>query len=273
VIIPTRDAARTLELTLTALDRQTRRAERIVIVDSDSKDATRDIASRHNIAMFISTSGRENAAQARNLGVSASREDYLFFVDADQEASPTLIEDCATRLDAGSDAVVVGETTTGAGFVAKMRQWERSRTQAEPSLVFARAVRRTSFEGLGGFDSDMTGFEDLDFQARITEAGYKIGVSPERFIHHEEWIDFASYMRKRLRYMSDWPRFREKHPRTADQIGSPLSRMTLYVANLRGPSDLFWLAAAASTRIVEISFARSARLRSRSHRTRPVLQR
>lgn len=63
-------------------------ADEIVVVDSGSTDATREIAARHG-AVVITESWRGFGAQ-KNFAVSCARHDWVFCIDADEQVSDTL---------------------------------------------------------------------------------------------------------------------------------------------------------------------------------------
>lgn len=51
---------------------------------------------------------------------------------------------------------------------------------------FCMAIRRQTFEDLGGFDEEFKGggFEDQDFCLRAYQAGWKVVINPRVYIHH-----------------------------------------------------------------------------------------
>lgn len=258
VVIPTRNAAPTLDQALRAMTAQTREPDRIIVVDGNSTDGTQDIAAKYHVELISEGPGRRTAGLARNIGAAVSEEDFLLFMDADQTADSTVVEECARLVEAGYDAIVLPESTAGHGFLGKWRSWERVRIQREPTLVFARAIRRVTFEQVGRFDPEMVGFEDLDLQARLIEAGCRMASASAHVIHHEELLDFATYLRKRKRYMSSWSRFREKHPALFARLSSPTSRLKLYLVDIQGPSDVFWFIISSAMGVLELSLRDSA---------------
>lgn len=83
-VIITLNAAATLERCL----RSVAFADEIVVVDSGSTDATREIAVRHG-AVVITESWRGFGAQ-KNFAVGCARHDWVFCIDADEQVSETL---------------------------------------------------------------------------------------------------------------------------------------------------------------------------------------
>ncbi|HSS80518.1 MAG TPA: glycosyltransferase family 2 protein [Gaiellaceae bacterium] len=87
VVIPARDAARTLGSVLTALAEQQASPTEVIVVDDGSTDETAAIAADHG-ARVLSTGGGRFAGGARNAGWDAARGDVVVFLDADVVPAP-----------------------------------------------------------------------------------------------------------------------------------------------------------------------------------------
>ena len=88
VVIPARNAARTLDAQLQALAAQRFPAEwEVLVSDNGSTDATRAVAvewaGRIPLLRVIDASARPGASAARNLGAAAAHGELLLFCDAD----------------------------------------------------------------------------------------------------------------------------------------------------------------------------------------------
>src|SRR5712691_8291516 len=91
VVIPTRNAARTLDACLRSVRSQTYGRVELVVVDNHSSDRTPEIARQY--ADVFETYGPERSAQ-RNYGARISSGDYVMFIDADMTLGPKLIDEC-----------------------------------------------------------------------------------------------------------------------------------------------------------------------------------
>jgi glycosyltransferase involved in cell wall biosynthesis len=87
VVIPARDAARTLARVLDALAAQDPKPDEVIVVDDGSTDGTARIAEEHG-ARVVGTAGRAYAGGARNAGWAAARSDLVVFLDADVVPEP-----------------------------------------------------------------------------------------------------------------------------------------------------------------------------------------
>lgn len=89
VVIPVRDDARLLEVCLSALARQTRKADEIVIVDNGSSDDTAAVAERFG-ARVVSEPIR-GIPRASAAGYDAATGDIIARLDADSRPGPDWI--------------------------------------------------------------------------------------------------------------------------------------------------------------------------------------
>lgn len=92
IVIPTRDKAPRLRLTLACLDRQQDAPPmEVVLVDDGSRDDTAQVAAAAGLPLRVVTGHGDGRAAARNLGASHSRAPYLVFLDDDIMVSPRFV--------------------------------------------------------------------------------------------------------------------------------------------------------------------------------------
>jgi len=176
-IVTCRDLGRFLDEALASVERQTRPAAEIVVVDDQSDDIhTRQVLARiaHGGTRVVLGDGR-GASAARNLGGAGTTADYLVWLDADDVFEPQYFEKAAERLD--NDEGLDFVSCAMRAFGDASYRW----TPAEPSLVAAIAtgavphastmMRRTLWLRTGGFDESLPTFELLDFWASALESG------------------------------------------------------------------------------------------------------
>jgi glycosyltransferase involved in cell wall biosynthesis len=87
VVIPARDAARTLGRVLDSLAAQKPAPSEVIVVDDGSTDATASMAAERG-ARVLSTGGGRFAGGARNDGWDEARGDAVVFLDADVVPAP-----------------------------------------------------------------------------------------------------------------------------------------------------------------------------------------
>ncbi len=183
VVIPTRNSAATLESTLLSLISQQRVAMRVVAVDSESADATREICRRWAVPTLFSPPG--NMYRAINEGMRALADcAWLGYLNSDDLVYP---DGYARLIDHGERRGV--EIAYGNGdFVDEAGAFIFSQASFGPAIVRrqlaagtmpfvqpAAVFRRTVFDRLRGFDERFAYIADYDFFARAASAGFRFG--------------------------------------------------------------------------------------------------
>ena len=130
-----------------------------VVVDDASPDDTaervRDFAATSPLAvLLLRQPANGGAAAARNLGVAATRSEFLFHLDADDEFLPDHIAACLAALRADPD---LGWVKTRVELSDPVHPgWQAA---IEGSLPINLALRRACHQLIGGFEDPLK--EDL----------------------------------------------------------------------------------------------------------------
>ena len=129
IVLPTKNSGATLEACLKSIRCQSYDNIEIIVVDGQSTDATVKIAADYRCAIFQfdprAPRGSFDAPQRRNYGASHSTGQYIYFVDADMELTPTVVGDAIALCREGYDAVIVREDSFGVGVWARAKTLER----------------------------------------------------------------------------------------------------------------------------------------------------
>lgn len=204
VVVPTKNAARTLRACLESIVGQSVRCG-LVVVDCGSGDDSKAIAS--SFADLV-LNAAPNPSLQRNVGARALPADVIGFVDADMVVGESVVEQALEQLAAGADAVVVPERSFGDNYWAKVRAFERS--MYLETLEWPRFFSRDLFEALGGYDEDLIAMEDTDLGLRASTRA-RVGRTPDLLLHDEGALTFLSACRKKARYATGIAAFRRKH--------------------------------------------------------------
>ncbi|MBS7649372.1 glycosyltransferase [Candidatus Bathyarchaeota archaeon] len=229
VIVPTRNSAKTLEVCLISIKRQTYPNIELIIVDNYSKDETPKIARRYTNLVF--TKGPERNIQ-RLLGASIAKGKYLLFIDSDMELPPTLIESAVKKCEyEGFDAVILPEVSLGSGFWADCRKLEKLCYLNDPYMEYAnRFMKAKVYHAVGGYNPAFIGADDVDIHERIKNAGYRITRIQDTIKHHEV-TSLIGLLRKSYVYGQDIPFFVAKYPKTGLKVYFPIR--TAYLRNMK----------------------------------------
>ena len=204
VVVPARNAAPMLPLSLTALLRSdlAREEWELIVIDDASTDATAQIAREYaDVVVELPTPRPLGPAYARNRGCDVARGEIIAFVDADvcvhADSLRRFIE--AFRAD-GSIGAVFGSYDAHPpepGLVSQYRNLlhhhvhQRSGGDAETFWAGCGAVRRSVFLDAGMFDDwhyPRPQIEDIELGARIRALGHRILLRPDiQATHCKRW--------------------------------------------------------------------------------------
>ncbi len=230
VIIPTRNAAGTIELCLNSIMSQSYKNIEVIIVDNYSQDSTRAIAEKSSAEIFLK--GPERSAQL-NFGAEKAKGKYLYRVDADFILQNNVIKEAVAQCENGDfDAVTIHNTSDPTiSFWSKVRKLERDCYRNDEVNVAARFWRKDVFFKVGGFDEDLIAGDDYDLHNRIFRAGFKIGRIRSEEIHIGEPSSLREVISKHFFYGKNIARFIQKNPKDAMLQLSPLRKS--YFTNIR----------------------------------------
>jgi glycosyltransferase involved in cell wall biosynthesis len=204
IVVPTKNAGRTLRACLESVVRQSVRCG-LVVVDCGSVDDSQVIAS--GFADLVLSAAPSPALQ-RNIGARALAADIVGFVDADMVVGERVVEQAIEQIAAGAGSVVVPERSFGEGYWAKVRTFERSMYLG--NLEWARFFTYELFEALGGYDEGLTAMEDTDLGIRASSRA-RVGRTSDVFLHDEGALTFLGGCRKKAGYATGINAFRRKH--------------------------------------------------------------
>jgi glycosyltransferase involved in cell wall biosynthesis len=201
VIIPAYNSAATLDLAIESAAAQTIPPAEIIVVDDGSTDDTAAVASRHSPLVRLIRQANAGAGAARNTGVRASSGEWIAFLDADDTWLPEKLERQLTMTVDPAVGVIHARGPLARypapPYVTFENLWEHNLIMCS-SVV----VRRTAFEGVGGFDESLkTGCEDHNLWLRLAAAGWKIATCPEDLAHYTPAPGSASQDHERCAQM------------------------------------------------------------------------
>jgi len=199
VIITTKNEEKNIENCLKSIKEQMYPQDQIeiIVVDNQSIDKTKEIASRYTDKVF--DKGPERSAQ-RNFGVEQSTGEYFLYLDADMILNKELIKDCVEKVKKNSEisALYISEIVMGKKFWSKVRRFERSFYDGTV-IDCARFIKKESFRAVGGFDESLTGPEDWDLDKKLRNIG-KTDLVKTPIYHNEAEFEMKKYLDKKGYY-------------------------------------------------------------------------
>ena len=212
-----------------SVERQTRPASEIVVVDDGSTDIyTRQVVARlEREGTRVAQSGGGGASVARNCGARLTSAEYLVWLDADDTLEPGYFEAAAGALDAEADLGFVSSALRAFGDASYV--W----TPPSPTFVETMSVggwphastmlRRRLWEAVGGFDEGLRLFELLDFWASVMERGFRGVVLDEPLLNYR--VRPGSGYRRMIQpatYLASMKQFYAKHRAVVERHGLEL---------------------------------------------------
>ena len=126
------------------------------------------------------TRSPERSAQ-RNQRLAEATCDYVLLVDSDMILEPQTVGECLqVAKQTRAAAVVVPESTIGAGRLARIRALERSCYEGNDAIEAARFFRRDVFVAYRGYDEELWEPEDWDLPHRMRLGGSDSGARAAR---------------------------------------------------------------------------------------------
>ncbi len=214
---------------LESVERQTRPASEIIVVDDASTDTcTREVLARlEGRGVRVVQAGGGGVSAARNLGAQLTAAEYLMWLDGDDVLEPGYFEAAGAHLDSnpGIDFVSCAMRAFGAANYV----WSPSR----PTFVDAVStggvphssslLRRGLWERTGGFDESLRSFELLDFWATAIEHGFEGAILAEPLLNYR--VRPGSGYRRSIQpatYLSRLGHFYAKHRDAVERHGLEL---------------------------------------------------
>lgn len=212
VIVTTKNEGNVIGNLLKSIFKQTYKNIEVILVDNYSTDRTLKIAESFKKVNILQC-GPERSAQ-RNFGAKKAVGEFIFFLDADMELTPKVVEDCVKKITKQKAAgVVIPEESKWTNFWGKVKAFERSfySITGDPVTDAARFFSKKIFNKIGGYDESITGPEDWDLPDRIREARFKITRSIETIYHHEQEISLSNLFKKKFYYGLNAHKYLSKH--------------------------------------------------------------
>jgi glycosyltransferase involved in cell wall biosynthesis len=205
LVVPARDAMRTLGSCLDAIDavrnRPGSRLGPTILVDDGSIDGTGDHARSRGVEV-VSGVGRGPAA-ARNLGWRRATTPLVWFLDSDCVAAPDALERLLPHLEDPAVAGVGGTYSIApdATLLERLIHEEivvrhaRMPVETDFLATFDVLYRREVLERFGGFDERYITAEDAEFGFRLLDHGRRLRFERGSVVRHFHANRLMKYLR------------------------------------------------------------------------------
>jgi glycosyltransferase involved in cell wall biosynthesis len=222
-IIPLYNGARWIEETIATALAQSVQPDEFIVVDDGSTDdgpaIVEKLARQHPIIQLLRKSNGGQSA-ARNFGVAHSRSALIALLDQDDRWYPNHLKALRAEFEK-NEGMPLGwaysdfdDIDGEGGFVDRcflaLGSWQNPKrnlnTILRQGLIIqpsATLISRVAFEAVGGFDENLSGYEDDDLFLRIFRASFDNAYIPEstsQWRIHDSSCGASDRMNASLRY-------------------------------------------------------------------------
>jgi lipopolysaccharide/colanic/teichoic acid biosynthesis glycosyltransferase/GT2 family glycosyltransferase len=211
IIIPARNAAKTIAVCLRAVLKQKSFTEsyEVIVIDDGSRDVTAAVANGFGVRV-IRLEESQGPAAARNAGAAVAKGEILVFTDSDCEpASDWLLELVKPFEDPEVVGVRGAYRSKQIGWVPRFVQQEYgfkySLISGLDSIDFidtySAAYRSDVFHENHGFETAFPApsVEDQEFSFRLARKGYRMVFAPDAEVYHWHDENLWNYLLRKFR--------------------------------------------------------------------------
>lgn len=217
----------TLEL-LESLKESAYKNYEVIVVDNGSTvNPEETLKNRFPEVHYIRSGENLGFAGGNNLGIKKAKGDFLFFINNDTEITPSLFEELLNSFGENQAIGVVSpkikyfynptliqyagytpvSSFTGRNMAIGQREEDLGQHDQVCYTSYAHGaammVKREVIDQVGGIPEEyFLCYEELDWCAKISAAGYKILYQPKAIIFHKESVSMGSTSPLRLYYMT-----------------------------------------------------------------------
>lgn len=225
VIVTTYNNTTTLDACLESIINQSYDNVELIVVDNNSTDDTKDIASKYT--NNVHNVGPERSAQ-RNYGVNIATGQYVMIIDSDMELTLDVVAACIEQVTIHPEqkGLVIPEESFGKGFWAQCKRLERSFYVGVEWMEAARFFSRQTYLDLDGYSERLISGEDWDLSQRVGKLA-PLGRINEYIRHNEGALQLGRTLKKKYYYAQKFAKYLDANKATA-AVGSQTGILTRY---------------------------------------------
>jgi len=210
IVIPCRDSADTLELTLQSVQRLELPPLETIIIDDGSKKPICSLAKSYGAICYRLDVGK-GPAFARNYGAKKAKGNIILFIDADVTIASdalTRITDDFTNHDIAAVQGVYHPGIQTDNLVSKYQNYYYHHAFTSINIkhiavcaTYCFAIRRDLFLSTGGFDTGITKptVEDEAFGYYFAAKGHIISLNTHVFVYHHARYNLTGFIKRKIR--------------------------------------------------------------------------
>jgi glycosyltransferase involved in cell wall biosynthesis len=226
IIIPTRNSKKYLGLVFKSIQKQTYQNIEIILVDNNSTDNTKKIATKYTNNIY--NKGPERSPQ-KNFGARKAKGKYILILDSDAELTKNVVKECVEISEKELlDMVIIPEKHVGTGFWTHSKALERECFLGDDTVECPWFFKKTSFLKSGGYNKNLYAGEDWELFERMKKMNYKYNRNQSFIHHHLGHLRYWEMVKKKYYYGKNLAVYIEKSSNSSNKI--PFLR-TAYLKN------------------------------------------
>ena len=147
-------------------------AYEIIVVDNNSTDRTAELAAEAGAIVVFEP--HNQISKARNKGAEIAQGEWLLFIDADTYPQPGTIAalvQCMAQKDTVGCTSTIKVVDTPYWYKANLEGQNINMRLFKTCLGLFVMAQAAAFRAIGGFNTDLYAFEDIDFVNRLKRYG------------------------------------------------------------------------------------------------------
>lgn len=248
VVVPFFGSGQQLRGMLERLEKlRLRPADTLTVVDNRPAGA----ADRVDDPRVVLAPQVQSAPYSRNAGAQRGSNEWIVFIDADVDPAPDVIEQYFVNGRPADDVAVLagaihdqdpppGTPRSAAArymFLRKCMAQTTTKAQLGPFAKTANAAfRRSAFDGVGGFHTNLVCGEDVDLCYRLAAAGWRLEFRDEPIVEHIGRENVLALLRQQAKHGTGTGWLDQEYP----GFSPPFRWSSLVVSVVRGLVKSGW---------------------------------
>jgi len=210
LITTVKNEADSMERLLESLLAQSRKPEEVIIVDGGSTDGTLEVicAYQGKLPLKLIISEGFNISQGRNAAIAQAQGEIIASTDAGVRLDPDWLKHLLLPFEEDDSIDVVSgfflpdpqslfEIALGATVLPTLSEVDPRRFLPSSRSV---AFRREAWKGVGGYPEWLDHCEDLVFDFKLRQAGFKFLFAPQAVVYFRPRPHLGAFFRQYYRY-------------------------------------------------------------------------
>lgn len=204
VVIPMRDARRTILRALRSIEGQSLQPEEVILVDNGSTDGTLELVAEYHpsFSLRIAECDKLGSGAARNLGIALSRGTHIAFLDADDVWYPGKLLNQHAAIERGCRLIgtyfeylsesgkVIGDSTRLTGKVPPAIALREAK--AMPAPMSSLLIERGLIEKCGVLDESFLRAQDFEWLTRLAQEEDLVLIGSQPLVGYVMGMDTAT---------------------------------------------------------------------------------